>query len=417
MQVVKFKYYDEFHCIGSECRDSCCKHWRIGLNKREYLDYKKLKCSPKLKEVIDNAFTRIKDPKSDELKAFYAMMKLKEDGDCPFHDTDGLCMLQKELGESVLSLTCTRFPRLQTTVGSDTYIFACNVTCPHVVELLMSHPEGLEIVEEKYDGKDKTLNKGILSATQTPDDWVGFPYYWTLKNAEIDILQNRNFTIQERLLILGFFCKKADEYLENNEGKKTESLYNMMLDNEFCKKVADSLKAPQSDESAAKKSVDAFCRMCDFIKKVDEVPYIKKLFKEASNDLILESISFGNGGGNPAYSATYNKNKYFENVAVFRKIEEERPYILENLLLNQAFITTPKNGIFKNYFALIVFYNTLKISVPAFLKEGWTDSDLAIAITYSAKMILNTHLAEGITINSFKETDSFDLPHAAFLIS
>ncbi len=414
MQIVKFKYYDEFHCTGSECRDSCCKHWKIGLNKREYLDYKKMKCSSKLKGVIDSAFTRLKNSSSER---FYAMMKLKEDGDCPFHDTDGLCMLQKELGESVLSLTCTRFPRLQTIVGTDTYIFACSSTCPHVIELLMSHPEGLEIVEEEYDGKDKALNKGVFSATNTPDNWAGFPYYWTLKNAEVDILQNRNFTIQERLLILGFFSKKADEYLENNEGQKIEGLYNMMLDNEFCKKVADSLKAPQSDESAAKKSIDAFYRMCDFIKNVNANPYIKNLFEEVSNDLITETVSFAEEDGKETVSATYSKEKYFESVNLFRKIEEERPYILENILLNQAFITSPTNGIFKNYFELIVFYNTLKICVPAFLKEGWTDNDLALAFTYSAKMIINTHLAEGVTVNSFKETDSFDLPHAAFLIS
>ncbi len=417
MKVVKFKYYDEFHCIGSECRDSCCKHWEIGLHKREYLDYKKMKCSPKLKEVIGSAFTRLKNPSSDEEKDFYAVMKLKEDGDCPFHDTDGLCMLQRELGEGVLSCTCTRFPRLQTMVGRDTYIFASSATCPHVIELLMNHPEGLEIIEEEYDGKDKNLNKGMLSATQTPDSWIGYPYFWTLKNAEMDILQNRSFTVQERLLILGFFCKKADEYLENNEGQKIESLYNMMSDNEFCKKVADSLKAPQSDESAAKKSVDAFYRMNDFIKSVNASPHIKKLFEEVSKGLIVEAVSFGGENGTTTVSATYSKEKYFENVALFRKIEEERPYILENILVNQAFITSPTNGIFKNYFALIVFYNTLKICVPAFLKEGWTDSDLALAFTYSAKMILNTHLAEDITVNSFKETGSFDLPHAAFLIS
>ena len=60
MQTLKFNCYDEFACTGPECEDSCCKHWRIFLTKREYLDYKKLDCSPELKSVIDSAFKRIK---------------------------------------------------------------------------------------------------------------------------------------------------------------------------------------------------------------------------------------------------------------------------------------------------------------------------------------------------------------------
>ncbi len=157
MKVVKLKYCDEFHCVGSECRDSCCMHWNITLTKREYLNYKKLDCSPKLKSVIDTAFERTK--KGDEIH--YAKMKLKENGDCPFHDSDGLCMLQKEQGEKVLTHICSIFPRLYKNVGDEAYAFACNATCPHVVELLISHDKGLEIAEEEYDGSVSSLNKGL----------------------------------------------------------------------------------------------------------------------------------------------------------------------------------------------------------------------------------------------------------------
>lgn len=410
MKVVKLKYYDEFHCIGSKCRESCCMYWSINISKREYLNYKKADCSKELRSVVDSAFSRIKNPLNEYV---YAKMKLKENGDCPFHDEDGLCMLQKELGEKSLSHTCSIFPRLISKVGNEAFICACDITCPHVVELLMNHPEGLEITEEDYDGKDKNLNSGLSSATNTNIDWSGYSYYWIIKNAEIDILQNRNFSIQERLLILGFFSKKADEYLKNSEGQKIEGLYNMMLDNEFCKKVADSLKAPQSDDSAALKSMNIFLRMADRVDRVKNIMHIKNLFDQVSQKLNL-TIDEQN---TDTISAKYNKEKYFNNIGIFRGIEAQRPYILENLLLNQAFISSPTEGIFRNYFTLVVFYNTLKICVPAFLKEGWTDNDLALAFTYAAKMILNTHLADKGTVISFIQTDSYDLPHAAFLVS
>ncbi len=413
MKIVKFKYYDEFHCVGSECRDSCCKHWSIDLTKREYLNYKKLDCSPELKIVIDTAFERIKN--GDELQ--YAKMKLKEDGNCPFHDTDGLCMLQKELGEKALSRTCSVFPRLQAKIGSEVFIFSCNITCPHVIEILMSHPEGLEIVEEEYDGNDKYINKGLYSFPIINSKCKSYPYFWTIKNAETDILQNRNFTVQERLLILGFFCKKVDEYLENEEGQKIESLYNMLLDSEFCKKVADSLKAPQSDDGAAIKSMDIFVRMYDFIVHAETISLLRSLFQQVYEYLNVENGTKKDENGQTKSYFVYNKEKYNDSKELFHKIVSERPYILENILLNQAFMMSPMQDMFKNYFTLVVFYNNLKICVPAFLKEGYTDSDLALAFTYAAKMLLNTHLADRGTVVSFAKTDSLDLPHAAFLIS
>ncbi len=416
MQVVKFKYYDEFHCTGSECRDSCCKDWRIDLSKREYLNYKKLDCSPKLRKTIDSAFVRMKGAEAEETGS-YAKMKLKEDGNCPFHDFDGLCMLQKELGEKVLSYTCTKFPRLQARLGDDALLCACNLTCPHVIEMLMDYPEGLEIIEEEYDGKDSYLNRGICSSTCTPKSWEGYSYFWTLKNAEIDILQNRNFTIQERLLILGFFCKKADEYLKNNEGQKLDSLYQMMRDNELCGKICQSLKAPQTDDSAAAKSVYILMKMHNLIINSTISEQIKKLFNQVIDNLNAQlTMSFSEDGeGKTIFS--YDNDRYYNNVDIFRKIEADCPYILENILVNKAFMMAPAQGIFNNYFTLVVFYNTLKVCVPVFLKEDYTDSDLALAFTYAAKMILNTHLADMGTVNSFKETGSFDLPHAAFLIS
>lgn len=412
MKIVKFKYYDEFHCIGAECPDSCCEQWSIIITKREYLNYKKYKCSPRLKNVISNAFIRTRNEEFDS-NAAYAQIKLNENRDCPFHDFDGLCMIQKELGEKALSYTCATFPRLHARIGNDALLCACNITCCHVVEMLMNHPESLEITEEEYNYNDRYINSGFTSAGNIRSDWKGYQFFWIIKNAEIDILQNRNFTISERMLILGFFCKKVEDYLENNEGQKIESLYNMILDNDFCKKVADSLKAPQSDTNSASKSINVFTQMNYYVQNSTKIEYTKKHFNQVQESLgIVNTINDDNG-----IITSYNNEKYFNHIGVFRSIESNRPYILENILLNQAFISSPSNGAFKNFFALAVFYNTLKICIPTFLKENWNDKDLALAFTYAAKMILNTHLADDGAIKSFMRTGSFDLPHAAFLIN
>lgn len=408
MKVVKLAYYDEFRCIGPECPYTCCKQWDIYFRKREYLDYKKVHCSSKLKEVISKSFVRVKD--GNETR--YAKIKFDENGYCPFLGSDRLCMVQKELGEGYLCSVCATFPRLHSHIGSEAFLFSCNVTCPYVVEILINHPEGLKITETEYDGKNKFINKGLYSNAPLKMNSRFYPYFWTLLNTQIDILQNRSFTISERLLILGFYSKKADDYINNAQADKLQALSTMLLDNSMCKKITDSLKAPQSEEAAAAKSIDVFLKMLKIAQNPKNSESLRKMFFD-----VADSIDFSSKQteGNKV-EVNYNAEKYLANVNLYRKIEAERPYIIENLFVNLLFEEIPINGMWDQFFTLALFYNNLKMWIPAFLKENWSDRDLAKAITYSAIMMLNSHIAstEGL---DFMDHNSFDLPHAAFLIS
>lgn len=409
MKVIKFAYYDEFHCTGSDCLDTCCQKWTISLTKREYLNYKKMDCSPELKSIINTAFKRIKEGYDFR----YAAMKLDENGICPFLGEDHLCKIQKEKGAEALTLVCSSFPRQIHQIGDDVYIYACDITCSHVAELLINHPEGLALVEEEYAGDNPMIEMNLLSGNVTDKNLKGLQFFWDIKNAQLDILQNRNFTIPERMLILGFFAQKADEYIKNNTGEKISGLANMLLDNELCKKIADSLKAHQSEESAAVKSVNILYRM----KKLIQLsPYqtsntVKHFEQIAKNINLTEIVENG--------SATlfFDRQRYSDNLKSYRELENNRSYIIENILVDLAFTGDPKNGIWNNFFILAIFYNTLKVCIPAFLKEDWNDRDLALAITYAAKTVLNTHLADKGALVDFMNNNSFDLPHAAFLIN
>lgn len=414
MKLVKFAYADDFHCIGPECSDSCCKYWAITLNKREYLNYKKMDCSPELKSVIDSAFYRIKN--GDDF--VYAAMKLVNDTDCPFLGRDKLCMIQKEKGEEALSFTCKSFPRIFYRADKDSYVRLCSINCSHVVEILIDHPEKLEVVETDYDGSDEFINKNLYSLYATPSDWSAAPYYWIIRGTQLTILQNRLFTIPERMLILGYYSMKADEYVKKSPEKLPE-LSKLMLDNKLCSGIADSLKASQSDESAALKCVNSLVTMSYLVEenhnrsfsslipilfnKVSERIELKRV-KEIKNVTISSSFSF-------------NKDKYFKHLSNYREIENSRPYIIENVLVNTVFCQALHEGMWANYFSLAVFYNVLKICVPAFLDENYTDKNLALAISYAAKMTLNTNLIKKGVLVDFLGNQSFDLPHAAFLIS
>lgn len=415
MKVVKFTYFDEFKCIGPECPDSCCKYWSIGISKREYLDYKKMDCSPKLRIAMDGAFKRLKD--GNDMR--YAEMRLKENGNCPFLDDDSLCMLQKEKGEEVLSHTCSVFSRLYKRVGDVAITYSCNPTCCRVTEILMNHPEGLSLEETDYDGSVSCINHGRYSSQSINSDWKGFSYYWNILNAEIDILQNRKFTIPERLLILGYFCKKTEDYMKMEETGKVMSLSSMLLEEEMCRKIADSLKPDLSDDSAAIKSVDILHKMYLRLQNGGN-KHIIDLFEKVmgSIDFSAEKVisSDENEQLGVSYKLILSKGKYDEHLKIYRSIETERPYILENLLVNLVFSQNMPEGVWVNYFALAVFYNTLKICIPAFLPKEYNDRDLAFAITQAVKMVMNSNLAKKGTSMDFILNNKFTLPYTAFLI-
>lgn len=410
MRALKFDIYNEFSCLGPECPDCCCRDWKIDFTKREYLDYKKLECSPELRTLLDSALKRTKS--GNELR--YAEMVFREDGFCPMLGKDGLCMLQKEKGESVMSFVCGNFPRNWGKVGMDTAFFALSPTCCHVIDLLIKHPEGLALTEEEYDGENRWINKNLWSGDILPSTAETYPYIWSIKTAQLDILQNRDFTIAERLLILGYYTRKVCGYLESSP-EKIEQLGAMMLDHELCRKIADSLKTSQTEAEVAAKSIDILYNICGALHNSSRELYLIRLIDVVADHLELNSKKNEDGQN----IVKWNPETYAKNRELYRKIEEERPYIIENLLVMLAFRSFAKDGegLWADYFSLAVLYNFLKIGIAAFLPENYDDKELAIAMTDIVKVILNAHLAKDVTMNIFAENNSNTLPHVAFLIS
>ncbi|EPZ0753721.1 flagellin lysine-N-methylase, partial [Yersinia enterocolitica] len=39
LKIIQPNYVSNFNCVGSECRDHCCKRWNISLDKETYRRY------------------------------------------------------------------------------------------------------------------------------------------------------------------------------------------------------------------------------------------------------------------------------------------------------------------------------------------------------------------------------------------
>lgn len=410
METLRFRYFDEFSCTGPECPDSCCKNWQIFVSKKEYFAYKKMKCSPELAERFENAFQRMRIDNDTA----YVKMKLKEDGSCPFLGEDRLCCIQKELGEQALSVTCDVFPRQVSMIGKDALVYSCTLTCCHVAELLMQHPEGLALDEKTMEKGDKLVRSSKITLS-VDEKWSAFPYIWDIYNTQIDILQNRRFTLTERMLILGYFSKKADEYAKS-EPEKLPSLANSMRDNELCEKIARSLAAPQDKVQAASKTVDLFLKIMLSAEEgglIERNHYAGGLFRQVADSINLRSEKTGR----TSYNTFWNSERYDELIGKFGQIFEEKAYFFENIMVNRIFQNDfTRKGIWDCFMAEAIYYNLIKLCIPAFLPENYSDKDIALAATYAEKMLVNYRYAEDILIPDMENKNTNSLPYAVFLI-
>lgn len=401
MNIVKLAYFDDFQCTGGGCPDSCCRgNWHIWLSKREYLNYKKMDMPPELRKIADKNFKRNKKCKSDYE---YAEIIHTDEG-CSFLTEEGWCGLQRALGEKALCYVCRAFPRNNIYIEDQAVTMSCSATCCHVNELLMQHPEGLGIIESEYEGKE-TEWTFLYSLRRSQKI---FPFYWNILNTEIDILQNRGFTISERMLILGYYCRKADEYTEEGNAEKLTALSDMLLDDELCRRIADSLKPSAANETAkARESVTIFLNMYARLRNVGMSGYVK-LF-----DRVAERLGLSESEDRPY---EFDRSKYEKLRSVYRGIEEERSFITENLLVNIVFTQNMSEGVWRCFFELAVLYNMLGIMIPSFLPEKYEDKELALALTYAVKPVINTTAAKKGIFEDYARENKHTLPHAAFLV-
>ena len=134
-------------------------------------------------------------------------MKLRaEEGKaCALLEDDGLCFLQKNLGEEYLSSTCAFYPRV-------TYLFdnmasgSLTLTCPIARKLLLlgKNPMRLERVQAP-------LLRDACWAVQPKMDAGAFRI---VQETALALLQQRCYTLDDRLALLGFFIDRVDESLD-----------------------------------------------------------------------------------------------------------------------------------------------------------------------------------------------------------
>ena len=201
-------YFEQFRCKCGDCRHPCCDGWGISVKKQEYYSLLGLECSIRLRHKLDDAFVR-EDLPTDEAFASIRPNYLEV---CPMLDEDGLCLLQKEKGETVLPVVCRVYPRSIKDFGAF-HEMCMSCSCEETVEVLMQSEAPLTLHETELELPFEGLR------LYAPD-----PKKDALRHAVIGLMSDGSRPLVGRLEEIGDLCCPPERY---PSGSRTEALLSL----------------------------------------------------------------------------------------------------------------------------------------------------------------------------------------------
>jgi lysine-N-methylase len=200
--------YRAFRCIGAECEDTCCVGWGVNVDRPTYEAYQRSddpELGPSLRELITINPAHNGDDN-------YAKIAISGSG-CPFL-SEGLCSIQKKLGETYLSKMCATYPRAMSLVD-DVLYRSLHLSCPEAARIVLLDPNPIEFDEEVYQQDGARLgNLALLRTSGSKYTDKPYQYFHEIRNLVISILQNRGYPVWQRLILLGSLCDQLNEQKE-----------------------------------------------------------------------------------------------------------------------------------------------------------------------------------------------------------
>lgn len=303
------KYMLAFKCIGSACTDTCCAGWDINIDEDTYEKYSN--CTGELKELVQGKFKENKNSYDYLNKGF---MILKENNKCPFLNDNLLCDIHGGVGEENLCITCKRFPRVYNIID-DIYEKSGLASCPEICTKAFLNRDKMEFVEieESVDENAIEIRRIIDTEVFEGSDNL-LQYFWDIRVNSINIIQNRNLYIEERLGILKSFYNKIEEYYNEKDFEAIEDILEEYGEGNI---DFDSLKTLNLDESN-----EIYLRLLDeeLIKNIRSIR-LKECVEEYKKEILKV---------NDIVKHIKEKTNLLEEIKKYS-------YIFENYLVNQIF--------------------------------------------------------------------------------
>ena len=354
-------YYRNFHCLADQCPDTCCEGWRVGIDKQTYDKYQ-ASTDPLLRPAF-HQFVNINPARTsdDQYAAFET-----HSGCCSFL-SEGLCSIQKRLGETYLSAACASFPRV-TSLVSGMLERSIDLSCPEAARLAVLDPAPLQFLRMQIDPAQQhnvaqpgfnRIASGGFSEMPANDHVSEIRQFVQL------LLQNRKYPVSKRLILLGHVCDKLGEIAT---AAKHEDTHTVLAG--FSHAIASGL----FDEDLNRCSADPATQLriiLEFLAERIKSDFTHRLFLQLYNQF-LEGVHW------TPDMTLQELGKHFAaaHAQYYAPLMSQHEYVLEHYLVNNAFKTlfpfgsqnfnrvlklhTPQGAITAHYLLLASYFSIVK---------------------------------------------------------
>jgi lysine-N-methylase len=215
-QTIKTLY--PFHCIAADCEDTCCRGWQVVVDREAYASY--INCrNPELGALLRKAFIVNEGGTSE---ADYARIDMNG-GACPLLE-GGLCKIQALYGQDFLMRTCRFFPGCYNRVDG-VLEKTLDLACPEAARIVLFSNRPVRFHNKASDEKE------IAAIGEVPELYTAgegsnkpYQYFFEIREFMLALIQNRRLSLEDRLVVLGLFCRDLDADCAAGQAENTPAL-------------------------------------------------------------------------------------------------------------------------------------------------------------------------------------------------
>lgn len=357
------QYMKDFICNGEECSENCCEiNWLIYVDKKTYQKYKKL-YDPELTPLLNKHISRNRNQPGEKK---YARLDFGKNECCPFLTEKKRCRLQEKMGENYLCDTCMIYPR-ESNMINNTIEMCASMSCPEAARMALLNPEPMEFEYLENQPEQRYKINISIDTTRVGRNNGPWKYIWELRNFYIDVLQNREYSLEDRLIILGLFTQKLEQTVTEINYEKIPGLINDYIQYINSGRLRESLVSMR--EKLLNNSSSQFVLQMELLKELSDFrfkyPFVKT--KGGENRYLTYFGQFING-------IQYTETEQVEEIAerytkahnkYYAPFKEEHEYLFENYLVNYVFMhLLPLDyrwPVLDSYVMMVVQYGLIKM--------------------------------------------------------
>jgi lysine-N-methylase len=314
-------YSEHFRCIADACEDTCCSGWGVPVDQGTFEKYRS---HAGMKPFVGSLI--VLDPNSSSTSDF-ARMPLAQNGQCAFLETDHLCGIQRRLGEEMLPVTCSTYPRAVSSL-TGAVEKALNLSCPEAARVTLLDPNLLGNALPNSLGVERYANMLWFEHPLRKED-----VRLAVREFVLLVLTDRRYPLWQRLYLLAPFGRRL-RILSGNKSIAAWCEANPLplthVLEESARGAARGRLLPVLDEIPAQPDQQ--------LQVVTEIMRMRMLEGPAVPRLVECAQDFEQGLLRGPGTEQAILNAYAEGCQRFyRPLMEQHPHLLENYLINYVF--------------------------------------------------------------------------------